>query len=95
MVYDIGDVCRISAIFTDGVTGVPVDPTTMAVKVKNSAGTTATYALGGASPPIKLATGSYYLDLPILLGGSHRWRWEASGPNSAEEGVIPVHVSAF
>ena len=94
--FDYGDVARIEATITNA-SGALVDPASSMLRVQApSAANVATYAFGGASAPIKIATGYYYVDHRLYpLGGIHRWRWETTGPQVAEEGRISVASSSF
>lgn len=83
--YEIGDLVRLKAYFTDAETGSPVTPSSQAVRVKLPNSTVATFLAGGASSPTPIASGSFKLDFLVTSIGSHQVRWEASGPPVAEE----------
>jgi hypothetical protein len=84
--YDVGDLVRLSVIFTD-IAGVPADPTTVSLRVRR-AGSTTTYA--SATNP---ATGEYYQDVSIDTAGVWIYRWIGSGAIvAAEEGQFFVRT---
>jgi hypothetical protein len=81
MAYDIGDLVRLSASFTNSV-GSAVDPTTVAVKYKapGAATVTKTYALAEVT---KDSTGHYHYDVSVTVEGHWYYRWESTGTGQA------------
>ena len=96
MDYNIGDVARLSVLFTD-VNGAPADPTTVTLTVWSPDNTQDVYT--DATTPIVVhpSTGAYYLDLPVTQAGpnayapAYIYRWTGTGSLMAvEEGWIAV-----
>lgn len=82
-VYDQGDLIRVTGTFKNDA-GANADPTTVAFKVKNPAGTVTTYAYPVDGSLIKSATGIYYVDVDTSSAdGQWMYRWEATGSGQA------------
>ena len=93
ILYDIGDLVRITGTFTT-LAGAAQDPTTVSLVVTNPAGvsTTYTYALAEVT---KSATGVYYKDVSATSSGTWLWRWVSTGTGQAgEEGEFEVRQQA-
>lgn len=93
--WELGDTVRVQTALTSASTGSAVVASSIELRVKNPLGTVATYASVGASPPQALASGIYYVDYVLPYVGSYAWRWEASGPVTAEEGTFSTATSRF
>ena len=78
--YDVGDVARISAAFTQS--SVAVDPTTVSLTVVDPAGTSVSYTYAGATVT-RSSTGNYYVDVALTAAGKWRWRWVSTGTGAA------------
>lgn len=76
--YDVGDVLRVTGTFTD-VDGNLVDPTTVTLRVKDSAGQTSTIATTNPSQ------GVYRGEIELTRAGRWFYRWQSTNPNAAEE----------
>lgn len=93
--FDYGDRVRISCAFTD-LSGAPADPTGITFKFKTPAGTTTSYVYGVDGALIKLATGSYYVDLTLNVEGIWFYRFEGTGALvAADEGHLLAKDSVF
>lgn len=78
VLYDVGDVARLTATFTNDL-GVPVAPTTVTLRILRPSGTTTTVAT------TITAVGSYRADVPLDQAGVWRYRWVSTGVASAAE----------
>lgn len=74
--YDIGDVARLTASFSQG--GGAVDPGAVAFKVLEPGG-----AVASVTPVVKDAVGEYHADYVIAAAGVHVYRGEGTGANAA------------
>jgi hypothetical protein len=84
MIYEVGDVARVSVAFTD-ITGAAADPTVVTLTVQAPDNTQATYT------PTHDSTGAYHYDLPIALPGSYFYRFTGTGAVVAvQEGTLVV-----
>jgi hypothetical protein len=93
--FDVGDVVRLTTAISDTQTGSPLAPSSIALHTFSPAGVQASYASGGASPPIPSASGVYYADVLLTAPGVWWYRWRATGPQSTEPGTIPVASSVW
>jgi hypothetical protein len=88
--YDIGDVVRISSIFTQS--DVSIDPTTVTLALTAPDGTQATYSYAGTTI-VKDSTGNYHVDVSPTQHGTYRYRWASTGTaQGAEEGWFQVRL---
>ena len=90
--YDIGDLVSITGAFTNSA-GAAVDPTTVALTVRDPSGTesTYTYALGTVS---RSALGNYFKQITPDASGTWYYRWVSTGTGQgAEEGMFYVRTS--
>jgi hypothetical protein len=93
--YDIGDLVRLSASFTDSDL-VSRDPTAVTVRVKTPSGVATAYVYGIDASVVKDSTGHYHIDVSVTETGIYRWRWEGTGAiQAAEEASITVRSSEF
>jgi len=93
--YDIGDVVRCTATFTDA-DGLEVDPTTVKFSYRDPAGNKATYEYGIGSEVVRTGPGAYYVDLPVDVAHTWRIRWEGTGANKAAgESFFIIRSSLF
>lgn len=81
--YDVGDVARISAIFTQAA--VFVDPTAVTLTIKTPDAVLATYTLVTANPIVRDSLGHFHVDLPITQVGRHWYRWVSTGTGAATQ----------
>jgi hypothetical protein len=85
MGYRVGDLIRLSALFTSNITGAPTDPSTTAFSVRDPQG-------GITAPtPIHDTVGTFHYDLTVTLPGEYRW--VATGTGNVQvsgEGSFPV-----
>ena len=88
MIYDIGDVARIAAVFTD-LNGNPVDPTTITLLIQDPANNQTTPA------PSHDSTGNFHYDLTTALAGTYTYRWTGTGAATVViEGSIIVEATS-
>ena len=83
--YTVGQTVRVSVAFSD-LTGAAVDPSAVALRIKDPAQIVTSYALG--SGVVRDAAGQYHADLPTTLAGAHLYRWEGDGPDCAAESLF-------
>lgn len=93
--YDVGDLVRLRVALTDAATGSPIVPSMIALHTRTQAGSLASYAQGGASPPIAEASGIYYADVLLTAPGVVDYRWRATGPHMTEPSRLSVASSPF
>ena len=92
-IYDKGDLVRVTVTFSVG--GVTTDPTTITLKVKNPAGTVATYTYALAQI-VKSATGIYYKDISVTTSGAWYYNFAGTGTvEAADENGFAVKASEF
>lgn len=97
MIYEVGDKARLSVVWTDLITSLPTDPTTVVLVVQAPDLTTTTYTSSIAHD----GTGLYHQDIPITVGptngvSTYSYRWTATGVLSAmEEGQLTVSGTVF
>jgi hypothetical protein len=86
MAYDVGDLVRLTVTYTNSA-GSAVDPSTVTLAVKSSAGTTAyTYAAGSIT---KSSTGVYYKDVMLTVAGQWDYTWTSTGtPQQVATGTL-------
>jgi len=88
--YNIGDLVRLTVVFTD-IAKVPENPTTVVLEILAPDGTTVT-------PPAitNPTTGTFYADLPIAQSGIYKYRYTGNGSVQAvQEGQIVVSPSSL
>lgn len=89
MAYDVGDLVRCSAVFTDPVTGERVDPDTVTFQVKPPSGLE-------EMPVEQDGVGEYHVDVDATAVGLWRYRFAGEGAfQGAVEGYFNVRPSAF
>jgi hypothetical protein len=94
-IYDVGDLVRCSATFTDQ-DDTAVDPTGIAFKVKTPAGVTTTYTYGTDAALVRDSTGNYHVDVSMTAAGLWPYRWASTGTGqAAAEGQLLVEASRF
>jgi len=93
MAYDIGDVVRVHAVFSDE-SGTLIDPAVVVAKAINPAGG----SVGGLFT-VREAAGRYYADVAVPLAaasaGVWYYRFETTTPSSGEESQFTVAASKF
>ena len=96
MTYDVGDRVRVTATFTNELTGAPMDPSviTLTIKPPRLPATVHQYGIVG-SGIVREALGVYYIDQDITVHGSWYYRWTGAGALvAAEESHFFVRVSS-
>lgn len=92
--YDVGDVIKLTAAFTDG--GTAVDPGTVTFKIRPPVGDIVTYVYGTDAALTKTATGNYRLDYEPTQHGTYTWRAAGTVTNKAAgEQSFRVRDSVF
>lgn len=84
--YDVGDVVRVVATFTDSVSGLPAIPAALVFRLKTPDGVVSTSIV-----PVNDDTGLYHVDLVASQSGTWRLTWIATGVS--EEGEFMVSSS--
>lgn len=93
--FNIGDIATLTMTFSDTVTGVPTDPTTVSVVIWAPDGTSVTYTYA-AGEVDQVSTGVYTFDLPLLQSGVYAFRWIGAGVLEAvEEGEVTVQQTVL
>lgn len=88
--FDLGDVQRFRAVFTDVVTSSAVDPTVVKLSVLKPLGGLTTYEYG-VSTIQRLEAGNYFADLTLDRPGDWAVRWWSTGNGqTASEGRFKV-----
>lgn len=91
--YDVGDVARVTAAFTDAESGDAVDPSVVKLTIKDPAGDSETLIYGTDAEVVKDSTGNYHADIEVTAAGTWRYRWYSTGEGqAAEEGVFFARV---
>lgn len=86
MTYDVGDRTRLTATFTDDITGNPADPTVITLRVKPPK-TNAIVMVSNSSPQqiFKDSTGVYHADIDVTVSGTWHYKWFGTGSLVAAE----------
>lgn len=95
MEYVKGCSTRLSAVFSN-LSGTPIDPTDVVVRVKPPSGNIITYTYGVDDSVVRDGVGAYHADVVLDTSGPWAYRWEAFGIiRTAAEGSIKVKPSSF
>jgi uncharacterized protein YfaS (alpha-2-macroglobulin family) len=90
MGYRVGDLVRLTAVFTSNITGLPADPSAVTFSVQDPRGAITTPS------PTHDSTGIYHYDLTVALPGSYRWAATGTGNVQVSgEGSFPVDAPSF
>lgn len=77
--YDIGDTARCTAKVKDA-NGVLRDPATLTFKLTKPSGDVVSFSWPENAEIVKVATGDFYIDVPIdESGASYRYVWTSAG----------------
>ncbi len=83
--YDIGDLVRLSATFTN-TAGVVTDPTATTCAIKVPSGTVTTYTYLVDVDLVRDSAGAFHLDYSPVAEGIHTYRFVGTGAcQTAEE----------
>lgn len=85
MTYDIGDRVRLTARFTDAITGLLSDPTVITLRTRPPVGATTTYTYGLDTKIVKDDVGVYHADVDVTASGSWSYKWAGTGAIVAAE----------
>lgn len=83
---EIGTTARIATTLKEQK--VLTDPTTVVLRVKPPTGATTTPTV------VRDSVGAFHGDVVVNKAGQWRFRWESTGPTSAEEGSFVVRKSS-
>jgi hypothetical protein len=90
---DVGDLHRISAVFT--VSGTASNPTAVKFLYKDPSGTTTTLVYGTDAALVNDSAGHYHVDIDCDEAGTWYYRWESTGTGqAAEEGRFVVRAKS-
>lgn len=83
--FDIGDVVRVRATFTQD--DVAIDPTTVTLVVLEADGTTSTTYTYAGSTVTRSSVGVYYVDVTVGSSDQGTWytRWTTTGTGACSE----------
>lgn len=91
--YSIKSTVTLSVTFTDSVTELPIDPTTVLLRIYQPDGTETTYSTVNFTHP---STGLYQKNIVPDLTGIWRYRWQGIGTaNVTFEKLFEVRPSVF
>ena len=91
--FALGQLVRLSASFTS-LTGAPVDPATVTVRVKTPDGTVSPLVYLSDDALERVGTGDFLTDWPAEQAGRHFVRWESTGAaQAAAEASFTVYAS--
>lgn len=82
--YDIGDLARVSAAFTNSA-GAAVDPTAVLCAYRDPSGNVATLTYGTDAALVRDSAGNYHVDISIDEAGSWFYRFYSTGTGQASE----------
>lgn len=92
--YDIGDLVRVSATFSQG--GTATDPSTVTARYRDPSGTTTTLVYGADEALTRDSEGVYHTDVDANRAGIWWYRFESTGSGqAATEGAFRVRASMF
>lgn len=83
-VFDIGDLVRASAAFSDSA-GTAIDPTAVYLKYVTPAGVTTTLTYGVDVELVRDSAGNYHADISATDDGAWHYRWYSTGSGQASE----------
>ena len=81
--YDVSDVAKLTAAFTEVESEAPVDPTTLVLKIVDPAGTVTTWTYGIGIEIVRVSQGVYFFLLLLTVSGTYYYRWEGTGAAQA------------
>lgn len=84
-IYDLGDLVRADARFSDATTATAFDPDTVSVSVKAPDATLTTYVYGTDDEVVNDETGEYHIDIDADQVGQWYYRWFSTGDGQAAE----------
>jgi hypothetical protein len=97
-IWNVGDRALITVIFTDLVTGLPLDPDVVTVKVDSPdpGGLRTTWVYGAAPEVVRDSQGQYHFYVTFTRAGTWFYRVEGTGSRVvAGEGALSVAQSHF
>lgn len=82
--FDIGDLARLQATFTN-TAGTAINPTGVSFVIVDGAGDLTTYVYDTDPEVVRSATGVYYVDWPVETNGIHKWKFVSTGSGAAAQ----------
>ena len=93
--YDVGDLVRCSAVFTD-YAGAVLDPTVVKFRFIKPSGSITRYTYGTDAQLVKDSVGHYHVDVSVDATGEWKYRWQSTGVGqAAEESAFFVRESVL
>lgn len=92
MSYSVGDLVRISSVWTNAA-GSAVDPGTVLATYRNPAGTATTYTYGVDAELEKDSTGHYHVDINANAAGVWWYKFYSTG--SGQAASVPASFVVF
>lgn len=83
--HDLGDLVRVSAVFSDVETSAALDPGVVNLSVKTPAAVVTTYVYGTDPEIVKDSVGNYHADIDANEAGTWHYRWWSTGNGQAAE----------
>lgn len=90
-IYQIGQLVRLSASFTDE-NEAAVDPTTVTVTIVDPSGTSTPYVYGTDAEVVKDSVGNYHVDYEVDENGLWTHRWVSTGTIAAMKAYFEVNA---
>jgi hypothetical protein len=83
--HDLGDLCRVTAEFTNVVTEAALDPTVVKLSFKDPSDNVTTWIYGTDAEIVKDSTGNYHADIDCDEAGTWYYRWWSTGTGQAAD----------
>jgi hypothetical protein len=80
--YDVGDLVRVTATFTNAA-GTVADPAAVTARYRSPSGTTTTLTYGVDAELVKESTGVYHVDISASESGTWSYRFASTGSGQA------------
>lgn len=77
--YDVGDLVRVSTVFTDAILEGAIDPDVVKLSVKTPDGDVVTYVYGTDAIVERDSLGNFHADLDVDQSGTWVYRWWSTG----------------
>jgi hypothetical protein len=78
-IYDLGDLVKVTAAFSNKQTGEAIDPDVISVSIKTPAGVLTTYTYVADASLVKDDIGQYYAMVNANEPGFWKYRWWSAG----------------
>ena len=83
--HDLGDLIRVSGVFSEQESGDTLDPDAVYLSVRNPDGEVTTYTYGTDPEIVNDSTGHYHADIDADAAGNWHYRWWSTGTGQAAE----------